>query len=555
VRFKNLSFLVGLLFISTISYSQSGWDSASVVQKSIIPPVFPNNLFNITTYGAVGDGVTDCTVAINNAINACNTAGGGKVVVPSGSFFTGALYLKSNVDLYISPGATLLFSTDTAKYTPIVYTRFEGTECMNFSALIYAYGEQNIAITGSGTLDGQASNSNWWAWKTPSKTDAANLITMATQNIPVAQRIFGPGHYLRPNFIQLYNCKNILIDSITILRSPMYEVHPVLSQNVTVSNITVNSHGVNNDGCDPECCTDVLIKNCSFSTGDDCIAVKSGKDADGRRVNVPSQNIVIVGCNMQDGHGGITMGSEMTGGIRNVYADSCTMNSTDFYTMLRFKTNTARGGIIENIYAQNITEVADTQGTINVDMNYDNETGSYIPIIRNVFVRNIISNHTPYAFYIADLTNSPLTNLQLTNCTFKYASVVPYVAGSTVGLVLNNVWINGVLYNIPTTGIKKNDINDKIDFQLLQNYPNPFNPSTIISYQLSVDSKVSLKVYNILGEEVATLVNEEQKAGEYKVNFPQSGGYSNAGNIPSGIYFYKLTAGSFTQTKKMILMK
>ena len=224
---------------------------------------------------------------------------------------------------------------------------------MNYSPFIYAYEESDIAITGSGTLDGQGNVGidSWWNWKSKGSLDldVVLLYNYSDSETPVEQRIFGDGHYLRPNFIQPYKCTNVLIDGIIIINSPMWEVQPVLSKNVTISNITVSSYGPNNDGCNPESCTDVLIKNCYFNTGDDCIAIKSGRNADGRRVNVPSQNIVIQDCHMVDGHGGITMGSEMSGGIRNVYAENCEMTGTNLNNVIRFKTNSLRGGFIENV--------------------------------------------------------------------------------------------------------------------------------------------------------------------------------------------------------------
>ena len=342
-----------------------------------------------------------------------------------------------------------------------------------------------------------------------------------------------------------------MIDSITVLRSPAWEIHPVLSQNVTISNITINSYGPNNDGCDPECCTDVLIKNCYFNTGDDCIAIKSGKNDDGRRVNVPCQNIIIKGCHMIDGHGGVTLGSEMTGGIRNVYADSCSMTGSNLNMMLRFKTNTARGGVIENIYARNINELMDTQGSIYIDMFYGGETGNYNPTIRNIFVQNVISSQSKYAIYISDDKNFPLTNLQLTDCTFNN-SASGYVLGNSKQVVFKNVKINGITY----TAVKNEEtLNTK--FQLYQNYPNPFNPETNIKYEIKTPGYVTLKVYDLLGREVSTLVNEFKPAGLYNTPFSilPTGRQVLNSKICSGLYFYKLTSGEFTAIHKMIILK
>jgi polygalacturonase len=539
-----------ILFLGQIK-AQTGWDTAAVILKSIVPPTFPAISLNIVSFGAVGDSVTDCSTAIKAAIDSVNKLGGGKVIVPSGVFLTGPVYLKSNVNLYIAKGGRLLFSSDKTKFLPVVYTRFEGTECMNYSPFIYAYGESNIALTGSGTIDGQGnSTSNWWDWKylTAATTDANNLITMASSGTAVANRVFGSGHYLRPNFVQFYSCKNILVDSITILRSPMWEIHPVLCDNVTVSNITVNSHGPNNDGCNPECSSNVLIKNCSFDTGDDCIAIKAGKNDDGRRVNTPSRNIIVKKCKFADGHGGVTMGSEMTGGIRNVFADSCTMNSTNFYCMLRFKTNTARGGTIENIYMKNSTATAVTNGAIYIEMTYNSETGSYTPTIRNIYVDSISCSSGPYAVYIKDLKASPVNNINISNSIFTNISS-SNVYGYATGIHISNVKVNGAIIS----GLHDEQSSVEKSFVLSQNYPNPFNPSTQIQYQLVESGHVSLTIYDMLGNEIKNLDAGFKEKGSYSCQW--DGTTNSFVHAASGVYLCKLQGEGIAQTIKMLLIK
>jgi polygalacturonase len=232
---------------------------------------------------------------------------------------------------------------------------------MNYSPLIYAFEQRDIAITGSGTLDGQAADENWWRWKggrgaaDGTQTAARDrLMAMAAKGVPVAQRTCGEGDYLRPNFIQPYRCQNVLIDGVTVLNSPMWEIHPVLCRNVTVRNVAVSSHGPNNDGCDPESCRDVLIEGCTFDTGDDCIALKSGRNEDGRRLAVPVENIVIRNCTMKDGHGGVVIGSEVSGGARNIFAERCRMDSPNLDRALRIKTNSVRGGFVEHVYMHHV---------------------------------------------------------------------------------------------------------------------------------------------------------------------------------------------------------
>src|SRR5690348_8231038 len=247
--------------LGTSSPSATGWDLVPGILARIKPPTFPNRDFDITRYGAVGDGHTDCSTAFRQAIDACNRAGGGRVVVPAGRFLTGPIHLKSNVNLHVTKDATVLFTTDTNAYLPQVLTRFESTELMGYSPFIYALDQENIAVTGEGTLDGQASDENWWAWKgqrgrtTGTQTPARDrLVAMAEQGVPVAQRVFGEGDYLRPNFIQPYRCRNVLIEGVRIRNSPMWEINPTLCTNVTVRGVHISSHGPNNDGCDPDSC-------------------------------------------------------------------------------------------------------------------------------------------------------------------------------------------------------------------------------------------------------------------------------------------------------------
>ncbi len=395
------------------------WSSVPGILARIKAPEFPARDFNVTAYGARPG--ADATAAIKAAIEACTTAGGGRVVIPAGEWLTGAITLQSNVNLHVSQGATLKFTTDPKAY-PIVFTRFEGVEVMNYSPLIYAYGQHNIAITGEGTLDGQAAQDNWWAWKTRPDGVAARLklIDLGERNVPVAQRVMGEGSYLRPNFIQPYNCENVLIEGVTIIRSPMWELHPVLSRNVTIRGVKIDSHGVNNDGCDPESCTDVLIENCVFDTGDDCIAIKAGRNGDGRRVNVPTENVVIRNCVMKDGHGGVVLGSECTGGIRNVFVEDCTMDSPSLDRALRFKDNAVRGGILENVFMRNVKIGRVGEAVLTIDLLYEEGAkGGFKPIVRNVQLDNIRSSGSPRVMYIRGFEGAVIDGIRISNSTFE----------------------------------------------------------------------------------------------------------------------------------------
>lgn len=435
------------------SSSAEAWKQVPRILARIRPPRFPKKDFKITKFGAIADGKTDCTEAFRKAIEACNKAGGGRVVVPKGEFLTGAIHLKSHVNLHVSKGATVKFSTDEDKY-PIVHTRWEGMELMNYSALIYAYGQENIAVTGEGTLDGQGDNEHWWPWNgrdrygwkqgAPNQRAArAKLYEMMDKNVPVEQRVFGKGSYLRPNFIQPYKCKNILIEGVKIVNSPMWEVHPVLCENVTVNKVRIASHGPNNDGCDPESCKDVLIKDCYFDTGDDCIAIKSGRNGDGRRIGVPTENIIVTGCVMKDGHGGITVGSEISGGVRNLFAENCRLDSPNLDHALRVKNNAQRGGLLENFYFRNITVGQVAHAVITIDFNYEEGAkGNFTPVMRNYVVENLTSGKSKHGLDIQGLANAPVYDVSIANSTFDNVAE-GNVMKNVIGVKLENVKFNG----------------------------------------------------------------------------------------------------------------
>jgi polygalacturonase len=412
------------------AFAADPWARAADIVARIKAPVFPQQDFDITKYGARADGTTDCTEAIARAIGACNAAGGGRVVVPAGTFSTAPIHLKSNVNLYLADAAVLSFSRDTARYLPVVYTRWEGVECLNYSAQIYADGQENIALTGSGTLEGNADCRHWWPWKgrtncgwsegQPNQDPARNaLFNMGDKDVPLAERIFGEGHYLRPNMVQFCRSKNILIEGVTMKNSPMFEINPVLCRNVTVRGVTIASHGPNTDGCDPDSSQDVLIENCSFDTGDDCLAIKAGRNHDGRRVGVASENIVVRNCKMKEGHGGLTIGSEMSGGVRNVFFENCDLSSPNLNQALRLKTNAMRGGTIEHIYFRNIRIGEVSAAVLQIDFTYEEgAAGPERPNVGDIHLENVTCRKSKVALELRGFENAPIHDVTLRNCAF-----------------------------------------------------------------------------------------------------------------------------------------
>ncbi len=430
-----------------------GYDEQAAILNRIQAPKFPDRDFDIVKFGAAEGGRKDSTEAVAKAVAACAAAGGGRVVVPAGVFLTGPIHLKTGVNLHISKDATLLFNRDPKLYLPLVFTRWEGTECMNYSPFLYAFEQRNIAISGEGTLDGNASCDFWWNWSgkggcgkkgEPTQAEArAALVAMADKDLPVKERVFGEGRWLRPQFIQPYRCTNVLIEGVTIRNSPMWEINPVLCRNVTVRGVKINSHGPNNDGCDPESSTDVLIDNCDFDTGDDCIAIKSGRNRDGRRVAAPRQNIIVRNCSMRDGHGGVTIGSEASGDVRNVYVENCRMDSPHLNVGLRIKTNSYRGGAIENIFMRNCRIGQVAQAVLDVDLFYEEgEGGAFTPTVRKIAMEDVTCGKAKVAVSLKGYKSAPLRDISLTRCTFSHVEK-DNVIQNVDGLRVSDVTING----------------------------------------------------------------------------------------------------------------
>ncbi|OXA78529.1 Pectate lyase superfamily protein [Flavobacterium aquidurense] len=442
--------------VSSVSET-SPWKKMDLIIKSIPQTSFLNKDYSITDFGAVADGKTMNTEAFVKAIKACAENGGGRVVVPNGKFLTGAIHLESNVNLHLEDNAEILFSINPKDY-PIVHTSWEGTEVMNYSPLIYAKNKTNVAITGKGTLNGQANSSNWWVWSggksygwqkgIPSQNDPSNrevLVDMAEKGVPVSERVFGEGRYLRPSFVEFFECNTVLIKDVTIINAPFWILHPLKSNNIIIDGVTVNSHGPNNDGCDPEYSQNIIIKNCTFNTGDDCIAIKAGRDADGRRVAIPSKNIIVQNCKMIDGHGGVVIGSEISAGVNNVFVEDCIMDSPNLDRVIRIKTNSKRGGVIEDVFVRNLEVGTVKECVLKLNMFYNvygAQTGNFIPVIRNINLENInVKNGGKYSVWAEGYKESPVENITLKNVVIHKVDSI-YKLKNVKNINFINTYIN-----------------------------------------------------------------------------------------------------------------
>jgi polygalacturonase/rhamnogalacturonyl hydrolase YesR len=446
------------------------WDTDyKQVEKNIQAPEFANRSFLITKYGAkTTASARQNQQAINKAIVACSKAGGGKVVVPAGTWNTGAITLKSNVNLVVEKNATLLFAFDTDLY-PLVPTRWEGLDCWNYQPCIYAYKAKNVAISGEGTIDGGATPETWWAMSGKKKfppVDAvkerqnlgsrSRLLQQGEDGVPMDERRYGKGQGLRPQLVNFNQCENILIEGVQMLRSPFWVIHPLLSKNITVRNVKIWNEGPNGDGCDPESCENVLIEGCTFHTGDDCIAIKSGRNADGRRWNLPSKNLIIRNCVMEDGHGGVVIGSEISGGCQKVFVENCTMDSPNLERVLRIKTNSCRGGIIEDVYFRNVKVGQCQESVLKINLDYEPKEvccRGFYPTVRNVYMDNVTCEKSQYGVMIVALDSvENVYNINVNNCRWNgVKDQAVYKTGKVRDLHFNKFYVNGkvVLDKIP----------------------------------------------------------------------------------------------------------
>lgn len=365
----------------------------------------------------VKDYLSEGLNCVQAAVNACDI---GRVIVPAGIIKTGKIHLKSNVELYLEEGAVLSFSDVMEDYLPVVFTRWEGIECYNYSPLIYAVDCENIRIAGKGTLlgNGQA----WWPWKKLQQQAAEQLVYAEADGIPVEQRVFGTREAaLRPSFIQFIRCKDIAMEDFTIKDGPQWTIHPVYCDNVSVKNVTVDSKGPNTDGLNPDSCNHVIIEGCHFDTGDDCIAINSGMNEDGLRVGRPCTDITVKDCVMTGGHGAVVIGSSVSGSIHNVHASNCKISNVE--RAIRIKSMRGRGGKVSDIHFDNFEISNVTHQAVQITMFY--EASTVIPRtdtpseFDDISISNMYGTCTGAGIEAIGLAEMNLTNLSLKNINLK----------------------------------------------------------------------------------------------------------------------------------------
>lgn len=385
--------------------------------------------YNVLKYGAKNDSSKLATAAIAKAIDAASKAGGGTVYFPAGKYLTGPVHLKSNITVFIDAGAELHFSDNFDDYLPMVESRWEGTDVTNFSPLFYAYKAENIAIVGRGIIDGHGRK--WWNFsegydeKKPRTKWQLEFDRLNKNILHPDQPGWIERGFLRPPFIQPMYCKNVLIEGITIRNSPFWTVNPEFCENVTVNAVTINNpHSPNTDGINPESCSYVHISNCHISVGDDCITIKSGKDRAGRKMNAPAENYTITNCTMLAGHGGVVIGSEMSGGVKKITISNCVFDGTD--RGIRIKTARGRGGVVEDIRVDNIVMKDIKEQAIVLDMQYAKSKPEPVsektPAFRNIYLSNITASGVKQACLINGLEEMPVDNVSFNDFNIEAES-------------------------------------------------------------------------------------------------------------------------------------
>ena len=463
-----------IVLFSVVLFSIGGWAQTSAIpdlykgiefqMPRVQEPVIPKNSVSITDFGAKSGGQELCTKAFSDAISAVSKEGGGRVVIPRGTWLTGPITLKSNIELYTEAGALVIFSTNKDLY-PLVETNFEGFNTFRCTSPINGRNLENIALTGKGIFDG-----NGGAWRAVKKDKLTNpewkklvasggIVTddgkswypsqqyldgqkLAEMNVPRTLKTKAEFEkirdFLRPVMVSLVSCKKVLLDGPTFQNSPAWNIHPLMCEDLTVRNITVRNpwYSQNGDGIDIESCKNSIVHDCSFDVGDDAICIKSGKDKEGRNRKMPTENLIVRNCVVFHGHGGVTVGSEMSSGVKNLHVSNCTFIGTD--VGLRFKSNRGRGGIVENIYISNIEMINIPTQAISFNLYYNGRSASedleagangqapkLVPVteetpqFKNIFIRNVNCKGALLGIQLQGLPEMNLENVELENITIE----------------------------------------------------------------------------------------------------------------------------------------
>ena len=482
------------------------YDNLPFQMERVTAPSIPSTVVNVRDFGAIGDGSSLCTDAFAKAIEALSAKGGGMLVVPQGVWFTGPIVLKSNINLHLERGAVILFSPDLDIYH-IINMSFEGLDTRRCQSPISGYGLTNVAITGEGVIDG---NGEYWrplkkekvtdkqwkeitsrggVFKSPKRwyPSAGSLKGEQLSSMNVPQELKSEAEwneiklFLRPVMVSLVKCKNVWLQGVIFQNSPAWNIHPLMCENVLVEGVHVRnpSYAQNGDGIDLESCKNSLIVNSTFDVGDDGICIKSGKDADGRKRGIPCENVIVSGCTVFKGHGGFVVGSEMSGGVKNILVSDCQFLGTD--VGLRFKSARGRGGVVENIYIRN-TSMSDIQtDAITFDLFYGGKSVSEAladgdharqkdvpalkvdettPCFRNIFIKHVVCRTANRAAYFNGLPEMPVSNVQLDDVDINNAKE-GIVLNRTEGITLTNVKVKATTHTLDAKNSKGLTVNGK----------------------------------------------------------------------------------------------
>ncbi|MDQ8200528.1 glycoside hydrolase family 28 protein [Pelagicoccus enzymogenes] len=419
------------------------WDTAAEIIDSIEAPEIPTRVYSIVEYGAQPGLDFDSLPAVKAALADAVLQGGGKLVFPEGRWFIkGPIHLKSHIELHLEAGAEIVFSEDPADYLPAVLTRWEGSLCFNYSPLVYAFQATDIAITGTGTLNGNAAD-GFATWRPQQQAAQLRLRQMGNDLVPVHQRVFGEGDFLRPPFIQFFGCERVLMEGVTVTNSPFWCIHPVFCSDVVLRGVTVNSYHKNNDGVDPDSSRNVLIEDCTFLTGDDSVAIKAGRDQDGWNVGRPTECIVIRNCEMPDVHNALAVGSEMSGGVQSIFMENCRIGSAR--SCIYFKSNPDRGGYIRGVRVRNIQVGTARTNFIDFLTDYPGWRGNNYPAQYSDFVIEDVSCEVAEKFgiYAVGKPEAPVSDITLRNVSIDLAKQVPQFLALAQNITFENVSING----------------------------------------------------------------------------------------------------------------